>query len=87
MFFSRVSYARLWRLLAEQSLESLDVGMAEKAFVRCGEDAYHGVKLVKRLTAITDRYANLAGTLEVRPELKGFQEKHDDSEGLISRKN
>ena len=46
---------RLWRLLAEQALEALDLGMAEKAFVMSGKDAYRGVRLVKRLRAIPDR--------------------------------
>ncbi len=35
------------RLLAESSLESLELEMAEKAFVRCGD--YQGIKFVKRL--------------------------------------
>ena len=35
------------RLLAESSLESLDLEMAEKAFVRCGD--YQGIHFVKRL--------------------------------------
>ena len=37
----------LRRLLAESSLEKLDLEMAEKAFVRC-ED-YQGIQFVKRL--------------------------------------
>lgn len=49
-------FSRLWRLLAEQALESLDLAMAEKAFVLCGKDAYHGVKLVKHLSTVSDRY-------------------------------
>ena len=35
------------RLLAESSLETLDLEMAEKAFVRCGD--YQGIHFVKRL--------------------------------------
>lgn len=31
--------------------------MAEKAFVLCGRDAFHGVRLVKRLSNISDRWA------------------------------
>lgn len=50
---------RLWRLLAEQALEALDLGIAEKAFVSCREDAYRGLRLVKRLgTTISDRFEN-----------------------------
>ena len=48
---------RLWRLLAEQALEALDLGMAEKAFVLCGKDAFQGVRLVKRLSTMSDRLA------------------------------
>lgn len=43
-------------MLAEQALEALDLSMAEKAFVQCGKDAFHGVRLVKRLGSMTDRY-------------------------------
>lgn len=46
---------RLWKLLAEQALEALDLNMAEKAFVLCGKDAFHGIRLVKRLSNISDR--------------------------------
>lgn len=33
----------------------MDLNMAEKAFVLCGKDAFHGVRLVKRLSNISDR--------------------------------
>lgn len=56
-------FPRLWRLLAEQALESLDLAMAEKAFVMCEKDAYHGVKLVKHLSTISDRYSRVATCL------------------------
>lgn len=56
--FLAVLLTRLWRLLAEQALEALDFGIAEKAFVLCGMDAFHGVRLVKRLAAISDRLAS-----------------------------
>lgn len=48
-------FCRLWKLLAEQALEALDLGMAEKAFVLCGKDAFQGVRLVKRLGTMSDR--------------------------------
>ena len=38
------------RLLAESSLERLDLEVAEKAFVRCQD--YQGIKFVKRLTKL-----------------------------------
>lgn len=53
--FAFVHGRRLWKLLAEQALEALDLNMAEKAFVLCGRDAFHGVRLVKRLNNISDR--------------------------------
>lgn len=53
--FRNCGTRRLWKLLAEQALEALDLGMAEKAFVQCGKDAYRGVRLVQRLKTMTDR--------------------------------
>lgn len=50
-----MSMFRLWKLLAEQALEAMDLGMAEKAFVMCGKDAFQGVRLVKRLRTMSDR--------------------------------
>ena len=40
------THPRLWKLLAEASLENLDFVMAEKAFVRCSD--YQGIQFVKR---------------------------------------
>lgn len=40
-------HPRLWRLLAESSLEKLELEMAEKAFVCSGD--YQGIQFVKRL--------------------------------------
>ena len=42
------------RLLAESSLERLDLEMAEKAFVRCQD--YQGIKFVKRLIKLDVSY-------------------------------
>ena len=48
MIFLPFHYYR--RLLAESSLERLDLEVAEKAFVRCQD--YQGIKFVKRLTKL-----------------------------------
>ena len=40
----RNPHARLWRLLAEQGLEELDLSIAERAFVKC--ENYYGLQLV-----------------------------------------
>ena len=44
---------RLWRILAEQALESLDFPMADKSFVRCAD--YQGIQFVKHLQKLNDR--------------------------------
>lgn len=43
-------HPRLWRLLAEASLKTLDFETAENAFVRCTN--YPGIQLIKRLRTI-----------------------------------
>lgn len=40
------------RLLAEASLQALDLSTSETAFVQCKD--YHGIKLVKQLANIND---------------------------------
>ena len=47
------SLCRLWRILAEQALESLDFPMADKSFVRCAD--YQGIQFVKHLQKLNDR--------------------------------
>ena len=46
------------RLLAESSLERLDLEMAEKAFVRCQD--YQGIEFVKRLIKLDVSYVSMA---------------------------
>jgi WD repeat-containing protein 35 len=56
-FIEDNSHPRLWRILAETSLERLDFAVAEKAFVRCSD--YQGVQLVKRLRILDVRISKL----------------------------
>jgi len=46
-------HPRLWRLLAEASMNALDLGIADKAFVRCSD--YKGIQYVKRLNSLGDK--------------------------------
>lgn len=64
-------HPRLWRLLAESSLEKLELEMAEKAFVRSRD--YRGIKFVKRLR-------KLDSELKQKAEVAAFFHKFDDSE-------
>jgi WD repeat-containing protein 35 len=52
VFIADKAHNRLWRLLAEHSLERLDLKTAEKAFVHCID--YQGVQFVKQLGQLGD---------------------------------
>ncbi|OAE19425.1 hypothetical protein AXG93_4273s1210 [Marchantia polymorpha subsp. ruderalis] len=67
------SHPRLWRSLAEYALETLDLSVAEKAFVRC-EDFY-GIQFVKGLHIIKERNKQKA-------EICVYFEKFDAAEKL-----
>ncbi|XP_071961535.1 WD repeat-containing protein 35-like isoform X2 [Antedon mediterranea] len=62
-------HPRLWRLLAEASLEILDLKTAEQAFVRCKD--YQGIELVKRLGNLQSEVMRSA---EVAAYFKRFEE-------------
>ncbi|KAL5245231.1 hypothetical protein ACI65C_012641 [Semiaphis heraclei] len=51
-FINDNPHPRLSRLLAEASLQALDLSTSETAFVQCKD--YHGIKLVKQLANIND---------------------------------
>ena len=68
-FIEQNPHPRLWRLLAESSLEKLDFEIAESAFVRCQD--YQGIEFVKRLQRINDRTIQQA---EVAAYFKRFEE-------------
>lgn len=63
------SHPRLWRSLAEASLECLDFTVADKAFVRCGD--YQGIQFVKRLQTLDDSNKQRA---EVAKHFQRFDE-------------
>jgi WD repeat-containing protein 35 len=63
------SHPRLWRLLAESGLEKLDLGAAEKAYVRCSD--YPGIQFVKRLRVLQDKGKRRA---EVAARFARFEE-------------
>merc|ERR1719281_1711489 len=74
-------HPRLWRLLAEAALDSLDFAVAEKAFVRF-ED-YQGIQLVKRLKLVDDR-------MKQKAEVAAYFQRFDEAEQLyreIDRKD
>ncbi|CAB1118236.1 unnamed protein product [Ectocarpus sp. CCAP 1310/34] len=73
---SKKPHPRLWKLLAQQALEVLDLNMAEKAFVMCGKNAFHGVRLVKRLGNISDR-------IRRRAEVYSYFDRHDEAENML----
>lgn len=74
-------HPRLWKLIAEKSLEELDFSTAEKAFVR--EENYYGIQLVKQLRTMTDKN-------KAKAEVAVFLGKFDEAEAIyrgIDRKD
>lgn len=69
VYATKNPHSRLYRILAEQSLEALELTMAEKCFVKIGD--YHGVQLVKLLRSMTDKMKMKA---EVAAYLQHFAE-------------
>ncbi len=52
-FITDNSHPRLWKLLAEHSLENLNFLMADKAFVQCAD--FHGIQFVKQLQLLDNK--------------------------------
>lgn len=61
------------RLLAEASLQALDLSTSETAFVQCND--YHGIKLVKQL-------ANIHDVLLKQAEVAVYFEDYEKAEKL-----
>jgi WD repeat-containing protein 35 len=75
------SHPRLWRLLAHCALEEMDLTMAERAFVRCGD--YFGIQLVKQLRSMPDK-------MKAKAEIAMFFQHYDEAEAIyreIDRKD
>ena len=72
-FIEENPHPRLWRLLAEAAVESLDLTTAETAFVRCKD--YPGIQFVKRLSNITN------STIQ-RAEVAAWFNQYDEAEKL-----
>lgn len=62
-------HPRLWKLLAESSLEKMNFTVAEKAFVKCQD--YKGIQFVKKLDLLGDKQKQMA---EVATYFKKFDE-------------
>jgi WD repeat-containing protein 35 len=74
-------HPRLWRLLATSALQELELNMAERAFVRCGD--YYGIKLVQQLRTMPDR-------MKARAEVAVYLKEFDEAESIyreIDRKD
>jgi WD repeat-containing protein 35 len=74
-------HPRLWKLLALAALEDLELGVAEKAFVRF-ED-YYGIQLVKQLASMPDK-------MKARAEVAVYLNRFDEAESIyreIDRKD
>jgi WD repeat-containing protein 35 len=72
---------RLWRLLATAALEDMDLNIAERSFVRCGD--YYGIKLVQRLRGMPDK-------MKARAEVAVYMHNFDEAEAIyreIDRKD
>lgn len=80
-YIEKNPHPRLWRLLANKSLEDLDLGTAERAFVHCKD--YYGVQLVKQLRSMPDK-------MKARAEVAVYMGKYDEAESIyreIDRKD
>jgi len=80
-FLAERSHPRLWRLMAEVSLDSLEFDWADKAFVRCGD--YQGIQFVKRLRQLKDK-------MKQKAEVAVYFQRYDEAENIyrdIDRKD
>lgn len=75
-YIEQNSHMKLWRLLAEKSLDDLDFVSAEKAFLKCND--YISLQLVKRLQLIDDKDKQKA-------EILAYYGKYDEAEAVYKR--
>eukprot|EP00397_Hematodinium_sp_SG-2012_P004975 GEMP01004991.1.p1 GENE.GEMP01004991.1~~GEMP01004991.1.p1 ORF type:complete len:1182 (+),score=262.89 GEMP01004991.1:170-3715(+) len=74
-------HPRLWRLLAESALDHVNLGAAEKAFVKY--DDYVGIQFIKRLKMLDDK-------VKQKAEVAAYFQRFDEAENLyreIDRKD
>lgn len=80
-FIEANSHPRLWRLLADASLQELEFGMAERCFVKCAD--YKGIQYVKRVCSQNDKAKQKA-------EVAAYFLRFDEAESIyreIDRKD
>ena len=80
-FVEKNPHKRLWKLIAESSLDKLNFGIAERAFVK-NED-YYGVQFVNRLQTIDEKFKQKA-------EIAAYFKRYDEAEQIykdIDRKD
>ena len=80
-FVDKNPHPRLWKLLAQLALEEMDLGIAERSFVKCGD--YYGIQLVKQLRAMPDK-------MKARAEVALHNLRFDEAENIykeIDRKD
>eukprot|EP00516_Mucochytrium_quahogii_P007622 CAMPEP_0203752874 /NCGR_PEP_ID=MMETSP0098-20131031/6733_1 /ASSEMBLY_ACC=CAM_ASM_000208 /TAXON_ID=96639 /ORGANISM=" , Strain NY0313808BC1" /LENGTH=1294 /DNA_ID=CAMNT_0050643241 /DNA_START=364 /DNA_END=4245 /DNA_ORIENTATION=- len=74
-------HPRLWKLIAEASLERLEFGVADKSFVQCSD--YPGIQFVKNLKMLNDK-------VKQKAQVSAYFERFDEAESLycdIDRKD
>jgi WD repeat-containing protein 35 len=74
-------HSRLFRILAEQALETGELTIAEKCFVNIND--YHGIQLVKQLRSMPDK-------MKVKAEVAAYLQRFDEAETIyrdIDRKD
>lgn len=73
-FVEKNSHKRLWKLITEASLDKLNYGVAERAFVK-NED-YSGIQLIEKLN-------NLDEKVKQKAEIACFFKRYDEAEQIF----
>lgn len=72
-YIEKNPHPQLWRMLAEAALDSLNLVIADKGFVRCKD--YQGVQFVKRLRKLDDKKKQ-------RAEVAAYFRRFDEAEQI-----
>ena len=70
-FVEKNSHPRLWKLITEASLDKLNFGVAERAFVK--NDDYYGVQLIAKLN-------NMDEKIKQKAEIACYFKRYDEAE-------